>query len=296
MENRLLRYFIVVSNEENITNASKILHISQPALSKAMMDLENELKVKLFTRDKNHLSLTSDGMILKKRALEILDLVYKTEEELKHNDEIFKGHISIGLGESNASKFISDVIKKINIKYPNIKFELFSATADYVKEKINNGLLDFGVIVGDENNILKYHQIKLPVTDKWGLLVSKESKYFNYQKITPSDLKEIKLFVTKRAFNQKLLIKWLGSEFDQNNIVGTYNLVNNVAELVKNNIGQALVIDGCLSFLNDEKLKFIPLAPEVIMNSTLIYKNNPSNQRIINKFVEEVENLSNNYN
>ena len=162
MELRVLKYFLEVAREENITAAAESLHITQPTLSKQLMDSEDEIGKKLFIRGKRRITLTEDGILLRKRAAEIIELVEKTESELKNTDEVIVGNIYLGAAETDSMRFIADICVDINKKYPNIHYHLFSGNSEDVLEKLDKGLIDFGILL-EPSDIKKYNYIKLPM-------------------------------------------------------------------------------------------------------------------------------------
>ena len=146
MELRVLKYFLAVAREENITRAAEFLHITQPTLSRQLMQLEDELNTKLFIRGKNRITLTDEGMLLRRRAEEIVDLAHKTEKEFLEQDDLVTGEIFIGGGETYSMHILAGVIQDFKYEYPQVKYHLYSGNADDVKEKIDKGLIDIGVL------------------------------------------------------------------------------------------------------------------------------------------------------
>ena len=174
MEIRVLKYFLTVAREESITKGAEILHITQPTLSRQLMQLEEELRVQLFIRGKNKIILTDEGMLLRRRAEEIVDLVGRTEKEFDEHDNLIGGEIFIGAGETNAMHTLADLIKEFNKEYPQVKYNLYSGNADDIKERIDKGLIDIGLLT-EPVNIEKYDFIRLPNKEAWGVLMQKDS-------------------------------------------------------------------------------------------------------------------------
>ncbi|WP_347564850.1 LysR family transcriptional regulator [Clostridium intestinale] len=174
MEIRVLKYFLTVTRVENITKAAELLHITQPTLSRQLMQLEEELRAQLFLRGKNKITLTEEGMLLKRRVEEIIDLADKTEREFSEQDDLIGGEVFIGAAEINSMHVLADVIQGFREKYPRVKYNLHSGNADDVKEKIDKGLIDIGLLL-EPVNIEKYDFIRLPQKETWGLLMSKDS-------------------------------------------------------------------------------------------------------------------------
>lgn len=174
MELRVLRYFLAVAKEESITNAAKALNVTQPTLSKQLMDLEAELGKQLLIRGKRRTTLTEEGILLRKRAQEILELVDKTETEIAGSDEQISGDLYIGGGETAAMHLIAKVVSQMREAYPQVRFHFYSGNANDVTERLDKGLLDFGIIIGTAH-IANYDYLQLPATDTWGLLMRKDS-------------------------------------------------------------------------------------------------------------------------
>lgn len=197
MEFRVLQYFLAVAGEESITKAAALLHITQPTLSRQLMQMEEELGVKLFIRGKHNIQLTEDGMLLRRRAQEIIDLTEKTQKELMHGEEAVSGEISIGCGETKNMKPLSEMIASFRRKYPDVNFEIYTAIADDVKERLENGVLDMGLLL-EPVEISRYHYLRMPLKEKWYVLMRKDSLLAQKQKITPDDLADVPLIAAKR--------------------------------------------------------------------------------------------------
>ena len=275
MDIRVLRYFLAVAKEENILSASKILHVTQPTLSRQLMDLEKEIGVKLFLRGNGirKIILTEEGQLLKKRAEEILDLVEKTESELIAPCESLCGDIAIGSGETHVIGLLSKIIKEIRVEYPDIRYHFFSGNADNVMERLDKGLIDFGVLA-EPSNISKYDSITLPITDIWGLLLRKEHPLAKKENIRAKDLKGYPLISSSQQLTGSAFSKWLGYGYDQLNIVATYTLLYNASLLVKDNIGCALCLDKIISTACESDFCFRPLQPKLEAHWYIVWKKN----------------------
>ena len=192
MELRVLRYFLAVVKQGSIIRAAEVLHVTQPTLSRQLMELEEELGKKLFIRGNRKISLTDEGILLHKRAEEIIDLVEKTKSEIVSSDKLISGDIYIGGGETEVMRLLAQAAKKLQKDYPNIKYHIYSGNADDVTEKLDKGLLDFGVLI-EPANISKYNFLKLPAVDKWGILMRKNSPLAKYETIKPEYLWNVPL-------------------------------------------------------------------------------------------------------
>lgn len=271
MEFRVLQYFLAVAREENITRAASLLHITQPTLSRQLMQMEEELGVKLFRRGKHSIQLTEDGMLLRRRAQEIIDLTEKTQKELKHGEEAISGEISIGCGETKNMKPLSRMIASFRQKYPDVSFDIYTAIADDVKERLENGVLDMGLLL-EPVEISRYHYLRMPLKEKWYVLMRKDSPLAEKQAITPDDLANVPLIAAKRQSVRNELENWFGSDREGLHIVLTCNLShNNQSVMVESGIGAAIVMEFSH---NSDTLCLRPLEPEIISGCVLVWKKN----------------------
>lgn len=268
MELRVLRYFLEVAREENITAAAESLHITQPTLSKQLMDLEDELGKQLFIRGKRRITLTEDGILLRKRASEIIELVEKAESELQNNDELVVGDVYIGAAETDGIKLIAKLCKNLQDKYPNIHYHLFSGNSEDVLEKLDKGLVDFAILF-EPSDLKKYNHIKLPVYNNWGLLMKKDNPLAKLEYIKPKNLLNIPLIFSKQALDNNELAGWFGQNVEKLNIVTTYNLIYNASFFVEEGFGSALTLDN---LVNNPTLCFRPLEPNLKSNLVMAWK------------------------
>ena len=274
MELRVLKYFLAVAREGSITGAANSLHLTQPTLTRQLQDLEKELKQKLLIRGKYKVTLTPEGMILRKRAQEIVDLVEKTQSELSISDTI-SGDIYIGGGESDCMKHIAHIIKEIQKDYPDIKFHIYSGNAEDVTEKLDKGLLDFGVLI-QPVDLSKYDTITLPDKDIWGVVMRKNSKLAKKDYIELEDLKNLPLINSRQAMRKvdgkNEFIEWFQGEFEYLNTVATINLVYNAAVMVKAGIGYAITLDKLVDTSSESTLCFKPLKPQLESALDIVWK------------------------
>ncbi|EJQ30196.1 LysR family transcriptional regulator [Bacillus cereus] len=271
MDIRVLRYFIAVATQENISAAANTLHLSQPTLSRQLNNLEEELGTTLFVRGNRKITLTDEGMFLLDRAKEIVDLVEKTEANFNQKSEIISGEIHIGAGETEAMQFIAQTIKKVVAHHPNIKFHLYSGNADDITTKLDSGLLDFGIVIEPANK-QKYDYLKLPATDVWGVLMRKDTPLAEKAYIHPTDLLNKPLIISRQTAVSNELSGWLGEEIENLNVIGTYNLLYNASLLVKENIGYALCIDKLMNTSEESTLCFRPLSPKLEAGLNILWK------------------------
>ncbi len=275
MEIRVLRYFLAVAREGSITAAANTLHLTQPTLSRQLQDLEKELGQKLLVRGKYKVSLTPEGMILRKRAEEIVDLVEKTESEFQSIKDIVSGDIYIGCGETDSMKYVANVMKELQDEYPDIKFHIYSGNAEDVTEKLDKGLLDFGVLI-QPIDLSKYDNLPLPDKDVWGVIAKKDSPLAQKDKVTLKDLVNVPLIasrqMSKKYSSQSGFLDWFGKEFEHLNIAATYNLVYNAAIMVNAGIGYAVTLDKLINTSDITNLCFIPLSPRLESGLDIVWK------------------------
>ena len=243
MEIRVLRYFLAVAREGNITAAANFLHLSQPTLSRQIKDLEEELGVQLLVRKSHRVSLTPDGMRFRKRAEEIVSMVDKTEAEFISTENTVSGDIYIGGGETRAMHEIADIIKELREIYPDIHFHLYSGNAADVTERLDKGLLDFGVLI-QPADISKYNYINLYEKDIWGVIMRKDSFLAEKEQIRKEDLLNLPLICSRQAISPHQtgneFSDWFGEDFGKLDIVTTFNLVYNASIMVDAGIGYAI--------------------------------------------------------
>ncbi|HIX81624.1 MAG TPA: LysR family transcriptional regulator [Candidatus Erysipelatoclostridium merdavium] len=271
MEFRVLQYFLAIARKETISKAAESLHITQPTLSRQMKGLEEQLGKQLFIRGNRKINLTEEGILLRQLAEEIISLVEKTESEIMHSDTTISGDIYIGSGETEGMRILAKVIDTCHKEYPKIKFHLYSGNSQDVVEKIENGLIDFGVLI-EPADISKYDFIKLPVKDKWGVLMRKDSPIASLKSITADTLKKLPLICSNQEIVKNEISGWLNDDYNKLNIVATYNLIYNASLLVEEGSGYALGLDKLINTSGNSKLCFIPLEPKLEVGLTLIWK------------------------
>lgn len=286
MELRVLKYYLMVAREENITKAAKLLHITQPTLSRQLAQMEEELGVCLFDRGKHSITLTEDGMLLKRRAQEIIELVERTKQELRHNVENLSGKIVIGSGETKSIHFLADWIAEFHQQYPQVIFDIYSSTADQIKEQIEKGLTDIGLLT-EPVEVEKYQFIRLPKKMKWGVLVRVDDVLAQKPYVKVNDLWDIPLLVPRRESVQNELANWFQDAYERLNIVATYNLLNNAAVMTESLRGAAL----CMEYENQyDNLTFIPLEPTLETGSVLVWKKSQFVSPLMKCFIEHLRN------
>lgn len=286
MELRVLQYFLAAAREENITKAAALLHITQPTLSRQLMQMEEELGVKLFRRGKHSILLTEEGMLLRRRAQEIVDLAEKTAKELKHGEEMVSGEISIGCGETQNMRPLSEMIAFFQQKYPDVSFNIYTAIADDVKERLENGLLDMGLLL-EPVEVSRYHYVRMPLREKWQVLMRRDWRLAEKQTITPEDLAGVPLIIAKRQSVRNKFENWFGYGREKLHIVSTCNLSHhNQSIMVESGIGAALVMEFVC---NQDTLCLRPLEPVLESGCVLVWKKNLTLSPTIQRFIEYVK-------
>ena len=273
MEFRLLEYFLAVAREQNITAAAESLHISQPALSTQLKALETELGKQLLIRGakgSRKVILTEEGMILRKRAEEMVSLMRRTKEEISGSNETISGNVFIGTGETETVRLFAQVAKKMQQKYPDIQYHISSGNAEHVLEYLDKGLIDFGLLF-TEIDSQKYEAIPVPVKDTWGVLMRKDSPLAEKENICPEDLWDKPLIVSHQKGDDVYLNQWLQRKESELHIVATYNLLFNASLLVDEGLGYALCYDKLIN-TQGSSLCFRPFSPRLEARGFIIWK------------------------
>lgn len=292
MEFKTLQYFLAVVREENISRAAEVLHITQPALSRYMSQLEEELGTQLFIRGR-HLTLTDAGVMLRQRAEEVVSLMDKIESEFEEQSQI-SGIISIGTGGLNASRMLPPIIEKFRQKYPKVQFRLYTNSAEHIKERIEQGLLDFGLLM-EPVDVSKYDYIRMREKEKWGLLMRRDSPLAEKSYITKDDLYGIPIMTTDRVSVQKEFENWFGDEIGKLNVFMTFNIITNAIMFVSSGLVYALTIEGAVDSFDKEQLAFRPLHPELSASSVLVWKKFHPNFGAAGKFLGALKSMQKNY-
>lgn len=268
MELRVLNYFLAIAREENFTKAAQQLHITQPTLSRQIAQLEEELGVDLFVRSNHNIILTEDGMILKRRAQEILSLADKTKRDFLYKDENLEGVISIGSGEFLSTRCLTDCIAQFRRKYPLVRYEFYSGNAGNIRDQIERGLLDVG-LMSVPIDIRKYEFVSMPIKEEWGAFVREDSPLIDKDFVMPQDLVDIPLVLPLGDFAESNIGKWFGEYISKIDVIAKGNLLYNEAMMAQSNIGAVI---GIRLNSNYDRLKFIPLNPSLKIDTALVWK------------------------
>ena len=275
MELRVLRYFLAVAREGSITAAANHLHLTQPTLSRQLRDLEDELGQKLFVRKSHRLELTNEGMLLRKRAEEIVSMVDKTEAEFSSMEGSVSGDVYIGGGETQAIRPVAGLIRELRGEYPEIRFHLHSGNAEDVTERLDKGLLDFGILI-QPADITKYDYLSLPDRDVWGVVMRRDCPLAAKEAVELDDLRGVPLIFSRQAISEHRsgndFADWFGGDFGALDVAGTFNLVYNAAMLVEAGVGCAVTLDGLADTSGDSPLCFRPLRPRLEAGLDIVWK------------------------
>lgn len=290
MEFRVLRYFLAVAREQSISGAAESLHLSQPTLSRQLRDMEKELGKQLIIRGNRKITLTEEGMLLRKRAEEIMNLVQRTENEIMLCDETVAGDIFIGTGETDGIRLIIRAAKKLQKDYPEIHYHIASGDAIDVIERIDKGLLDFGILL-EPVDLSKYNHLLLPVQDVWGVLMRHDSPLADKESVTPSDLWNQPLILSRQSMSGDELSHWLKKDFSSLNIVATYNLVYNASLMVDEGLGYALCLDKLINTTGKSNLIFRPLYPELNVRMYIVWKKYQVFSKAAEKFLLKLQDM-----
>nr|WP_191384306.1 LysR family transcriptional regulator [uncultured Lachnoclostridium sp.] len=288
MELRVLRYFLTVVREESITRAAQVLHITQPTLSRQLSQLEEQMGVKLFVRGTRKISLTNEGVLLRRRAEEILELVDKTERELTEQEEQVEGVVSIGCGDLRAVQLLPDMIRTFQEQYPLVTFDLYTATADHVKDRMDRGLTDVGLLL-EPVDMEKYDFIRMEGKERWVAVMRPDCPLAEKDYVTPEDLARVPLILPRRLNVQSELASWFGDYYEKLQVLFTSNLPSNSSVMVHGGLACALAIHGSLAFWDQEKITCRPLFPELGASSALAWKRGKPFGRATEKFIGHIK-------
>lgn len=287
MDIKELRYFIAVAECGSISKAAEKLFTTQPNLSRQLMKLEEETGQKLLIRGNKKSELTEAGRLLYKRATEITELMDRTQSELRSDgDEVF-GTVCIGGGESYAVGLIAKAAKEVSDMFPGIKFDFFSGDTDAVTEKLDKGLIDFGILI-EPSNLEKYNSLRLPLTDKWGILMRKDSPLSEKEYITKEDLNGLPLLFSVHSFKKNNVTAWFCKDLDKLNVVATYNLIYNASLMVEQGMGYAVGLKGIINTSGDSTLCFRPFFPILETHLDVAWKKNGELSKASKIFLERL--------
>lgn len=286
MEIRVLRYFLMVAREENITRAADFLHITQPTLSRQLQDLESELGVTLFERGSHRIHLTQDGLLLKRWAQDIVELEEKARSQFLESEDAVSGEISFGCGELLSMTELSHFLSSFCGKHPDVHYKIFSGTADDIKDRVEKGLLDFALLM-EPIDIAKYEFVRMKTMEKWCLLVKEDSPLAEKKYVTPKDLADIPLILPSRENIQNLLSNWLGDYAKKVHVVSTANLPYNGAIMVQQGLGSSFTLSLACKY---DDVSAIPINPPIESSSVLAWKRGLPHSGAMERFIKDLRN------
>lgn len=286
MELRVLNYFVATAQELNMTRAAQKLLVSQPALSRQIADLEDELGIKLFNRQPRHLTLTPAGQYLYEQAKEILTLASKTKSNLQ-SSAVISGDLTIAAGESFAMQRLMNIVSNIIRDYPTVKIHILSGDYEFAERRLDTGAVDFAVIIGNLP-LDNYASLQLPEKDTWGVLMTKDDPLAKKSAITAEDLVGRNVLNSQQAENRKYFDSWFGNYKEQINIIGTVNLNFNGTLLVKNKAAIMLTLDKLANISDESNLTFRPITPMLKQPVTVIWKRETNKSPVADLFLNRL--------
>ncbi|MBD5083879.1 MAG: LysR family transcriptional regulator [Clostridiales bacterium] len=290
MDIRLLEYFLAVAKYGNITRAAEQLHVTQPTISRQLMELEDAVGTPLLIRGKRQVTLTEAGILFQQRAEEIVSLMEKTMRDISGQDDLLGGTVAIGCVETCVSRMLPKVLGGFSARYPNVKYELYSADGDDIREKLDRGDLDFGILV-EPVEAAKYDFFRLPYWETWGVVMRRDDPLAQKAAIGRDDLLSIPLILPRREIVQDHIAGWFDLDRSQLNIFAGHNLLNNAALLVEAGLGYGICVGGSYEIRGGENLCFVPLTPERTTGHVLAWKKNRVFHSAASRFREFVQSV-----
>lgn len=290
MELRVLKYFLAVVKAQSISGAAEALHLSQPTLSRQIKEMEEELGKQLLIRGSRKVALTEEGMLLRRRAEEIVALVKKAEDEIAQSEDVLAGDITIGAGETDAVRFIAKAARIIQLEHPMVHFHISSGDKVNVVEELDKGLIDFGLLFGQVDKA-KYECLELPAEDKWGVLMRRDSELAEKNSISPEDLRGKPLIISRQALRDAELETWLKRDAEKLDIVATYSLLFNASLMVDEGMGYALCLDKIINVTGESNLCFRPLDTEQGAQISIVWKKNQIFSKASEVFLEKMREM-----
>lgn len=288
MEIRTLRYFMAIAREENMTRAAEMLHVTQPTLSKQMQALEAELGKKLFRRHSFSIELTEEGMLLRRRAEDLLSMADKIAAEFSAMDDIIGGNIYFGCAESFQIRHLARVIRHFKLQYPDFHYHITSGDTEQVTEKLDRGLLDFAVIV-EEPDYEKYNVLPMPEGDRWGLVMPADCALARKEKLRLDDLRGLPLFCSEQGWRADLP-RWCSGDMDGLRLEGSFRLAYNGAVFAREGLGYLLTFDHLVDTSPASGLVFRPLDPPLETGMYIIWQKRQVFTPIAERFIAELQN------
>ena len=285
MDLKSLRYFLAIADEGSISAAAESLNLSQPNISRQMTLLEKELGAKLFERGSRRIVLTEEGMLLRRRAVEILQLADTAVTEIGSAGTDVIGTVRIGCGETDAMRVVARAIRRFSETYPMVRFELHSGNAEDVSDLLERGLVDFGVLI-EPTDKTRYDYLSFPTDIRWGALVRRDDSLARLHGVSPSDISGRRVIVSRQNMAANGISGWMGPDFPEPDVVATYNLLFNASLLVSEGVGIALCLEGIVNTSGDSDLVFVPFEPELRVGMSLVWKKNSVQGRAQRLFLD----------
>ena len=292
MELRTLRFFVRTDNEGNIRRAAEIVQVRQPTLSRQLMELERELGTTLILRGKKGVTLTDDGLFFRQRAEEIVELADRAEKAFVERDGAISGVVSIGATEAIGSRMLAKIMKRFSEKYPLVQFHLYNEMADNIKDKIDKGLVDIGLLL-EPVDTSKYEYVRLSQKETWGVLMMDSHPLADRESISLEEIAGYPLILPLRENVRAEILNWLGKEERELSIPLYYTLLSNAVLMVEAGMGCAFCLDGALAIHSSPKLRYIPITPEHTTRSVLLWKKNQLFTPVTSLFIQEINLLKN---
>ncbi|MCR4610303.1 MAG: LysR family transcriptional regulator [Lachnospiraceae bacterium] len=287
MEIRTLRYFLAIAREENMSRAAELLHVTQPTLSKQIKSLEEELGKKLFTRHSFNIKLTDEGVLLRNRAEDLVQMADKIEQEFVSLDDIDGGELYLGLAESYQLKYLARSIKKFKEKYPNLHYHITSGDTEQIADKLDKGLLDFLVLVELPDN-KKYNFLEFPKNDTWGLIIPKDDPLAKKKTIQIDDLLDLPLFCSEQAWEGDIK-NWAGNKFSDLQLEGSFRLAYNGSVFTREKLGYLLTYEHLIDTSEESGLVFRPLSPTLENKIYIVWNRYQTFTPIAKRFLEHLK-------
>lgn len=289
MDLRVLKYFITVAKQGNITKAAEALHITQPTLSRQLKELEEELGASLFLRGNRQITLTDAGLLFQQRAEEMVRLLEKTQRELEDERNLVGGTVSIGCVETTASQALPELLTGFSKKHRMVQYDLYSANGDDIKEKLDRGDIDLGILL-EPVETAKYDYLRLPIRDLWGVVIRRDDPIAQQESISLEQVAGLPLIVPRRSIVQEEIASWFGVDWDQLNIFATHNLLTNAILLASAGLGYPVCVQGAYTIRETEKVCFVPISPERTAGHVLAWKKNRMFTSATTLFIDHVRN------
>lgn len=287
MDLRVLKYFVTIAEEGNFTKAAKHLHVTQPVLSRQISNLEEEFGIQLIHRGKRRATLTEAGRLFRRRAESLLEMAERTKKEMAYIKDDFMGEIVIGTAESSAQRVIPDLICSFQSQYPNTRYRLIAGTANQIEEKMDNGVIDIGVLL-EPVNLDGYDYIRLPFPERNGVFMRADDPLAKKEFLTAGEVKKLQLLLPEREELLKGVEELLGTPIRNLNVIAIQNLVSNSAYFVEKGLGYAFTIEGAVANYDTKKFRFLPIHPEFYTSSVLVWKKNGIFNPAVRKFLDYI--------